>query len=178
MSLLTNEPVSNSIHTHSATQVAMLSVKNFKHVLKKYPVLQLFLLKMLVDRAQTMTLRSGHITSGMTGELDEIPAVDLFQLINTSQKTGTIDLALDQGRGMVFFKDGEIIHARYLSLRDQEALFALLEIKSGHFSYTRGIPDNFINHPPIGAFLGMLMEGLQRIDEKKDREEDSPTNFL
>ncbi len=117
MSLLTGDPVANSIHTVTATQVAMLSIKNFKHALKKHPVLQLFLLRMLVDRAQTATLRSGNITSGMTGELAEIPTVDLFQLINSSQKSGSIDLIMDMGKATVCFRDGEIIHAHFLKLK-------------------------------------------------------------
>lgn len=168
MSLLTGDPVTNSIYTITATQVAMLSIKNFKHALKKHPVLQLFLLRMLVDRAQTATLRSGNITSGMTGELAEIPAVDLFQLINSSQKTGRIDLIMDMGKATVCFKDGQIIHANFLKLRDKEAIFALLSVKNGHFSYTRGVPGEFENLSSIGDFMGLLMEGLQRIDEDQE----------
>ena len=165
MSLLSGEPVTSSIHTIADTQVAMLSIKNFKHVLKKYPVLQLFLFKILVDRAQTLTLRSGNITSGMTGELAEISTVDLFQLINSSQKTGRIDLDLEQGRAIVFFKEGEIIHARFLHHRNQDAVFAVLGVKTGHFSYTKGIPPELEKLPPIGGFMGIMMEGLQKIDE-------------
>ena len=165
MSLLSGEPVTSSIHTLTVTQFAMLSIKNFKHVLKMYPVLQLFLFKMLVDRAQTLALRSGNISSGMNGELEEISTVDLFQLINSAQKTGMVDLALEQGRGMIFFKDGEIIHARFLSHRNTDALFALLNVKSGHFTYTKGIPKELDTLPPIGGFIGLMMEGLQRIDE-------------
>jgi CRP/FNR family transcriptional regulator, cyclic AMP receptor protein len=168
MSLLSGEPVNNSVHTLEVTQVAMLSVKNFKHVLKKYPVLQLFLFKLLVNRAQARTLRSGIITSGMSGELAEISAVDLFQLINSSQKTGTIDLSLDQGRAMVFFRDGEIVYARFLKLRNKDAVFALLEMKEGHFAYSKGIPAELDSQPPIGGFMGLMMEGLQRIDENKE----------
>ena len=165
MSLLTGEPVINSVFTAVNTQLAMLSIKNFRHVLKKYPVLQLFLFKMLVDRAQAMALQAGNITSGMTGELAEISPVDLFQLINSSQKTGTIDLRLDQGRAMVFFNEGEIIYARYLKLRNKEAIYALLAMKSGHFSYTKGLPEELSNLPPIGGFMAMMMEGVQSIDE-------------
>jgi CRP-like cAMP-binding protein len=168
MSLLTGEPVANSIHTLEATQVAMLSVKNFRDALKKYPVLQMFLLRMLVDRAQTMTLRSGNITSGMTGELAEIHTVDLFQLINSSRKTGTIELTLPQGRAIVFFKEGEIIYARYLGFRQKDAVYALLGAKNGRFSYTRGIPDELEKLSPIGGFMGLIMEGVQRIDEHQD----------
>ena len=165
MSLLTGEPVVHSIHSLEATQVAMLSVKNFRDVLKKYPVLQLFLLKMLVDRAQTMTLRSGNITSGMTGELAEINVVDLFQLINSSQKTGMIELALKNGKAVVVFKEGEIIYARFLQLRQKDAVYALMGAKQGRFSYTRGIPKELDSISPIGGFMAIMMEGVQRIDE-------------
>ena len=165
MSLLSGEPVTSSIHTIEATQLAMLSVKNFKHVLKKYPVLQLFLFKLLVNRAQALTLRSGIITSGMNGELAEISVVDLFQLINSARKTGTVDLLLEQGRGMVFFKEGEIVYARFLNLRNKEAVFALLGVKSGHFSYSKGIASEIEQLPPVGGFMGMMMEGLQWVDE-------------
>ncbi len=166
MSLLTGEPVSQTVRTIAAVQVAMLSIKNFKQIIVKHPVLQLFLFKMLVERAQTMALRSGNITSGMTGELAEITIVDLFQLINSAQKTGTVSLALDQGKALVFFRDGQVIHARFLKLRNREAILMLLSEKSGHFSYTKGVPVALDRLPPIGEFMGILMEGLQRIDEQ------------
>lgn len=165
MSLLSGEPVSNSIHTIEDTEVAMLSVKNFRDVLRRYQILQLFLLKLLVDRAQTIALRSGNITSGMTGELAEIHAIDLFQLINSARKTGVIHLSLKEGKAGVFFNEGEIVYARFQKHRQKEAVYALLGAKEGHFSYTRGVPKELENSPPIGGFMALLMEGMQRIDE-------------
>ena len=166
MSLLADEPVANSIYTIADTQVAMLSLKNLRHVLKRYPVLQIFLFKLLVERAQEMTLRSGDITSGMTGELAEFSIVDLLQLINSAQKTGTIDLAISEGKAVVYFKKGEIVHARLRDLRDKDAVYAILAVKNGRFTYTRGIDPDLQDLPPIGGFIGMLMEGVQRIDEQ------------
>lgn len=168
MNLLSGEPFGESVHTMEITQVAMLSEKNFKHVIVKHPMLQLFLFRMLVERAQTKNLRSGNIASGMTGDLAEIPAVDLFQLINSSQKTGTIELFLDHGRALVFFNEGDIVHVRYTKLRNKDALFALLSLKRGRFSYTKGIPEPVAKLPPIGDFMGLLMEGLQQIDEREE----------
>lgn len=165
MSLLSGEPAVSSVHTLAETHVAKLSAKNFKHVLKKYPVLQLFLFKLLVARAQTISLRSGNITSGMSGELAEISIVDLLQLINSSQKTGRFDLALERGRALVCFKDGEIVYARFLDFRNKEAMYALLQVKNGHFAYTKGIPEELDRLSPIGGFMSILMEGLQQIDE-------------
>ena len=158
MSLLSGEPVSNSIHTTEDTQVAMLSVKNFRDVLRRYQILQLFLLKMLVDRAQQIALRSGNITSGMTGKLAEINAADLFHMINSARNTGAVHLSLKEGKAVVFFKEGEIVYARFQRLRQKEAVYALLGANNGQFSYTRGIPKELENSRPIGEFIVLMME--------------------
>ena len=149
MSLLSAQPFSHTIVSLNTVKLALLSIKNFKEILKKYPVLQMFLFKLLVDRAQAMTFKSGNIASGMTGELSEIATVDLFQLINAARKTGTIDITPDKGRGMVFFREGEIVYAGYQKLRNKEAVYAIMELKSGHFSYIKGIPDLLSNAPPL-----------------------------
>jgi len=127
----------------------------------------MFLFKLLVDRAQAMTFKSGNIASGMTGELSEIATVDLFQLINAARKTGTIDITPDKGRGMVFFREGEIVYAGYQKLRNKEAVYAIMRLKSGHFSYIKGIPDLLNTAPPLGDFMGLMMEGVQNIDENQ-----------
>ncbi len=167
MSLLSGEAVSCSIHSLSETEAALLSVKNFKYVLKKNPVLQLFLLKMLVDRAQAMALRSGNITSGMSGELSEISTIELLQLINSSQKTGRVELISANGRGHVFFSEGEIIHVQYKQLQNKEALFSLFAQKEGHFTYSKGIPKELEKKEPLGGFMGLIMEGVQYMDEQE-----------
>ena len=167
MSLLSTEPFMHSIFSVKATQLAILSIKNFKEILKKFPVLQMFLFKLLVDQAQAVALKSGNISSGMTGELSEIAPVDLLQLINSSRKTGTLDITLPKGRAMVFFRDGEIVFARYLKFRGKQVVYGILGLRSGHFSYTKGIPDVLDKISPIGGFMGMMMEGVQMLDERK-----------
>lgn len=167
MSLLSTEPFMHSIYSVTTTHLAILSIKNFKEILHKFPVLQMFLFKLLVDQAQAVALKAGNISSGMTGELSEVEAVDLMQLINSSRKTGTLDLALEKGRGMVFFREGEIVYARYLKFRGKQVIHILLGTKEGHFSYTKGIPEVLDKVPPIGGFMGIMMEGLQKIDESK-----------
>lgn len=149
MSLLSGEPVSNSIHTIEETQVATLSVKHFRDLLRGYHTLQFFLLKLLADRSQRVALRTGNITSGMTGKLADTSAADLFQMLNLARKTGTVRLSLQDGKAVVFVKDGEIVYARYAKYRQKEAVSALLDAKSGHFGYTRGIPKDLENASPI-----------------------------
>jgi len=165
LSLLSDEPESNSLHTIESTQVAMLSVKNFRHILKKHPTLQIFLFKLLINRVQAQAFLSGNISSGMTGNLEEIPAVDLMQLINSSKKTGSVEIVFSAGNTTVYFNEGEIIHAKLHDLEAKDAVFALLDIKKGVFTYKKGIPDELKKLPPIGEFIGLIMEGIQEIDE-------------
>jgi len=167
MSLLSGEPVTTTIHTRARTRLATLSSKDFKHILNRFPVLQVFFYKMLVERAQANTLRAGTISSGMTGELSEINVVDLFQLINSSQKTGQVELELNDGRGLVLFREGELIQARYNTLAGKDAVFALLAKRSGRFTYTSGISEEAKKLEVIGGFMGLIMEGMRRLDEQE-----------
>ena len=167
MSLLSGEPTTTSVYSRSEVKLATLSAKDFKHVLDKHSILQVLFYRMLVNRALVNSLRSGKISSGMTGELAEINSVELFQLINSSGKTGKVDLLFSSGRAMVLFYEGEIIYARYGELEGKEALFALLAKRKGTFTYTSGLSDKDKELPVLGGFMGLIMEGLRRIDEQE-----------
>ena len=166
VSLLSGEPHKSTIQTITVTQVALLSSKNFRQILKKYPSLQVFLFKLLIKRVEAMAIQSGQISSGMSGDLEEIPAADLLQLINSSQKTGHIDFRSPHATARIYFKEGEIVRANYGELAGKEAVFSIIAIKNGQFTYHRGIPGEVEGLSPIGGFLALLMEGLQKIDEQ------------
>lgn len=167
MSLLSGEPVTTSIHSREATRLATLSSKDFKHILNRYPILQVFFYRMLVERAQSNTMRAGTISSGMTGRLSDINAVELFQLINTSQKTGKVTLILDDGSAEIVFNEGELIKTTYKNLTDKDAFFALLAKNDGNFTYTSGLSQEEQDLPVIGGFMGLIMEGMRRVDEQE-----------
>ena len=168
MSLLSGEPVTTSVHSREKTRLATLSSKNFKHVLSKYPVLQVFFYRMLVERSQANTLRGGTISSGMTGRLSEINPVDLFQLINSSQKTGRVQLIFEDGNAVVVFNEGELVDARYKEGSGKEVFFALLAKGDGSFTYSSGITSKESELPVIGGFMGLVMEGMRRMDENEE----------
>ncbi len=167
MSLLSGEPVTTTIHTKKRTSLAVLSHKNFKHVLNKYPVLQVFFYRLLVERAQANTMRAGTISSGMTGKLSDIHAVELFQLINSSAKTGKVDLTFYDGKAKVIFNQGELVHVQYKDQQGKEALFLILAKVEGEFSYTSGISEEEEKLPAIGGFMSLIMEGMQHVDEQR-----------
>ena len=167
MSLLSGEAITTTIHSRDKTRLAVLSSKDFKHVLNRYPVLQVSFYRILVERAQANTMRAGNISSGMTGRLAEINAVELFQLINSSQKTGKVFLTLEDGNATVTMRDGELIGAQYGAITGKDAFFDLLAKREGNFTYTGGISAEEAALPVIGRFMGLIMEGLRRVDEKE-----------
>ena len=168
MSLLSGEPVTTTIHSRHDTRLASLSSKDFKHVLNRYPVLQVFFYRMLVERAQSNSMRSGTISSGMSGRLSDIHAVELFQLINSSQKTGKVSISLDDGNAEVIFNEGELVQSRYKGLSGKEAFFALLAKNEGNFTYSSGLNEQEKQLEVIGGFMGLVMEGMRRIDEQNE----------
>ena len=98
--------------------------------------------------------------------------MELFQLINSGGKSGRVDLVLPDGQAAVLFNEGEIVHAFYAGLLGKEALFILLAQKKGTFTYTAELTDEEKKLPVLGGFMGLLMEGLQHLDEEKNEEQE------
>ncbi len=169
MSLLSGEPVTKTVKSLTDINLALLSSKNFKHTLNKYPVLQVFFYRLLVDRVeQTHTDHSTTISSGMTGSLSDIVPVELFQMINNSQKTGRIELFFKEGNAFFSFNEGELVLAHYGKLRGKEAFFAVLGKSEGEFSYTSGLSPKEEVLPIIAGFMVLIMDGMKRLDEMEE----------
>lgn len=168
MSLLSGELTYPSVYSRTACQLATLNSKDFKHVLAKYPILQIFFYRVLVNRAQENTLRQGKISSGMSGDLTEINPVDLFQMINSGGKTGRVSFSLNAGEGEALFHEGEIVQCVCGRQTGKDAFFTILVQQRGRFTYTKGLTDEEKQLPVLGGFMGLVMEGLQRIDEQQE----------
>jgi CRP-like cAMP-binding protein len=171
MSLLSGELTYPSVYSKTPVQLASLKAKDFKHVLSRYPILQIFFYRVLVNRAQENTMRSGNISSGMTGELSEINSVELFQLINSGGKSGKVSFVFDECLAVTLFNEGEIVFCRYGEQEGKDAFFSLLTKQKGQFTYTKGLSCEEEKLPVLGGFMGLIMEGLRRLDEEQEAEE-------
>ena len=65
------------------------------------------------------------------------------------------------------FDEGEIVRADLAQLSGQDAFFEIVTLKEGRFKFVQqdGPPEPGLH--PIGGFMGMLMEGMQRIDDSE-----------
>ena len=172
MSLLSGELTYPSVYSKTSVQLAALNAKDFKHVFSQYPVLQVYFYRVLVNRAQKNTMLAGDINSGMSGELEDINSVELFQLINAGGKTGKVRFVFDECQAVTLINEGEIVFCRYDKQEGKEALFTLLAQQKGGFTYTDGLSDEEKELPVLGRFMGLMLEGLQRIDEEPEDEEE------
>jgi CRP-like cAMP-binding protein len=167
MSLLSGERVSTTIMAAVPCQVAIMSQKNFKHVLNRFPTLQVFFYKLLVSRITKMNeQRAEELSSGMVGQVSDISIVELCQMVNSSQKTGRLHLENNDLRGLILFNEGELVHVEYNNHQGRDAFYEIIGIDSGRFKFTQGLSPKEKKLDVLGGFMGMIMEGMKRLDDK------------
>jgi hypothetical protein len=127
------------------------------------------LLGLLVRRLAISNIeRSKDLSFGMYGNLTAIHPEGLFQFFNFVQKTGKLTLELPQGNAEVSFRDGELIGAKYKQEEGEEAFYEILKEQEGRFKYKQELSEKDMKTEVIGDFMGLLMEGLRRMDEEKE----------
>ena len=121
-------------------------------------------LRMLMQRKQREKLESKNAArTKFTGHLADMAVVDLFQTIEISRKSGTIDFETDLGDATIWFRDGTIIDAEMGRLQAEQAVYRLLGLADGSFA----VEFKNINRNPVikESTQGLLMEGMRRVDE-------------
>lgn len=168
MSLISGDPVGATIRVIEPTTVLFIRGQDFLKVLNRFPSLQMYFARLLSRRlAESNVMMSKEYLSGMTGTLNQMPLVELFQTLNFNQKTGTLKLNLSQGSAQCLFNAGSIIHAEYGSKRGKDAFFNILSEKEGRFQFVPGLGKKEAAKPKLGMFMELLMEGLRLLDEDR-----------
>ncbi|HEX2981841.1 MAG TPA: DUF4388 domain-containing protein [Anaerolineaceae bacterium] len=102
---------------------------------------------------------------GIQGSLQEMTVVDLIQHACQDQKTAQLTLSHASQQAVLYFKDGNVIHAVSDGQEGDEAVFRALFWEDGTFSQESGV------EPPATTitrtWASLLLEGAKRLDEKK-----------
>lgn len=167
LSLVTDTIYTADYRALEAAALLVLTVKELKTFLGKYPALHVFFYRRLAKRLENRVSHLAGHSASLSGSLKDVMMVDLFQLINSSQKSGRVELYLQDGSpGEVLFSDGELVRARHSERRGKEAFFSLLACDEGSFSFITGLTAEEKNLPVIGGFMSLVMEGMQKLDEQ------------
>ena len=168
MSLICEENVGATVQTSAETQLLYIEHQHFRTILQKYPTLQTYFTRLLARRlTDSNKIRSDDYASGMIGKLEEIPPEALFQTLNVNNKTGILTITqLQKGTARFSMRQGALIKATYAGSKGEAAFYEVLREKEGRFKFTPGLPPEDFDIPEIGYFMKLLMQGLQRIDER------------
>lgn len=171
MSLICNDSVGATIQVQEPSSILYIDRINFQKILEQYPAIQLYFTRLMARRlTKSNTIRAEDLSSGMIGNLAEIPAEALFQTLNMNQKTGILTISeLQKGTARFSFRQGSLIKAKYDIHDGESAFYELLKEQEGRFRFTPGIPTQDFEIPEIGYFMKLLMEGMRRLDETKSR---------
>jgi len=167
MSLICHDSVNATIQVKEPSTILFIDQPNFQKILDVYPAIQLYFTRLLAKRLnRSNKVRAEDLSSGMTGNLSEIPAEALFQTLNMNSKTGILTITdLNHGTARFSFRQGDLIKAKYGEHSGDLAFYQILKEKSGRFRFTPGIPPEDYSVPEIGFFMKLLMEGMRRLDE-------------
>ncbi len=105
----------------------------------------------------------------ISGRLDAISPIELLQVFHMHQKTGKLLFDVPAGRGRISFREGALIAARFGEMDNQEAIYALLREREGHFDYVPGLPSSLMAARELGDFMLILMEGCRHLDEAEEK---------
>ncbi len=171
MSLICNDRISATIQVKEPASILYIDRENFSKILDRYPTVQLYFSRMMAERlTRSNTIRAADLSSGMIGNLSDIPAEALFQTLNMNSKTGILTInELPKGTARFSFRQGSLIKAKYNSLNGESAFYEVLKEHNGRFRFTPGIPPEEFETPEIGYFMKLLMEGMRRLDEVRPK---------
>ncbi|MFH1217847.1 MAG: DUF4388 domain-containing protein [Pseudomonadota bacterium] len=178
MSQLTAQPVSATVQTIEATEALCISGNDMRKVMDTNPSLNIYFLRLLAKRlTRSNAARLQEIALAMSGTLDEMPQVELFQIFHMNAKTGVLTIEMSKGEARIAFREGNLIDAVYGEAVSGEAIYQVIAEKSGgRFRFSAGLSSQEMNAPEIGDFMKILMDALRRIDEESYdiTEEDEP----
>jgi Domain of unknown function (DUF4388) len=99
----------------------------------------------------------------LQGSLKHLQLADVIQLISVSGKTGMFHLKKDEHVGMIYLKDGNIVHAELGEIKGEEAVYELAIWNDGEFNFEPDV------EPAVRTIsksnTNLLMEAARRLDE-------------
>ncbi len=103
------------------------------------------------------------VAQDIRGNLEQMPLVDLLQLLAMNRRSGVLGITTSTGAGEVRLAEGEVIDAVYRRLEGEKALYRLLGERDGHFAFVPGEPSS-PRRIQLSTSL-LLMEAMRQVDE-------------
>lgn len=105
---------------------------------------------------------------GFQGTIDGIELMDIVQFNGLSRATSALKVTTSDQEGMIFFKDGEVVHAMCDQQSGEDAFFTIVGFQGGTLQNIKGV------EPPIVSIKkgleSLLFEAALHRDEAEEAE--------
>lgn len=169
MSIICDEPTSNTVIALTDCTVLLLSRNDFIRFISDNPSILVLLYKVISDRLRAKNRLFDEIgKTTLMGSLESLPFVDLAQSIEKSHGTATVFFSRHREDGFIAFREGKIYCAKCGSLMGADALEALLTWQSDTFFRMdpNVLPDQ-ANINVNASTTSIILDALRNIDEKQ-----------
>jgi len=102
--------------------------------------------------------------SGFKGAVAGLSLTDVIQLKGHNKYTGAISVEYGDSQGVIYFVDGEIIHAEQGAESGEQAIYEIIKWPGGTFNIHPEMTSNVCTIHYRTDFL--LLEALRRLDEE------------
>ncbi len=109
--------------------------------------------------------------NGFQGAVAGLSLTDVIQLKSHNKYTGCITVIYGNSEGIIYFADGEIIHAVQGNETGEEAIYQIIKWPGGNFNIHPEMTSNTCSIHYRTDFL--LLEALRRLDEERANGADS-----
>ncbi|GAB6191379.1 hypothetical protein JCM39068_11280 [Desulfocastanea catecholica] len=103
------------------------------------------------------------VNDGFQGTVDGVDLIDIVKFNALSRATAALKVTSGEQEGMIFFKDGAVVHAMYRQQIGEDAFFTILGFNGGSLQNIRGM------QPPIVSIRksidALLFEAAVQNDE-------------
>ncbi len=113
-------------------------------------------------------------TAGFEGEITGLGLSDVIQLDVMNRFSGCIDVQYEDRRGLVFLKDGEIVHAEQGGLSGEAAFYEIVSWPGGRFSHQENVATTRSTIKKSCHFL--ILEAPRLVDERRAGRAPSPAD--
>jgi CheY-like chemotaxis protein/predicted regulator of Ras-like GTPase activity (Roadblock/LC7/MglB family) len=102
---------------------------------------------------------------GFKGTITDFQLSDLIQMNCLGRVTSALYVSQDENRGVIYFSEGNIVHAEYGEIEGEDALYEMLSWSGGNFTSKRG--EEAKKETIIKGWQSLLIEGMRRLDEHR-----------
>ena len=123
----------------------------------------------VISRIAGASPRSSHVPldQELRGNIEQMPMVDLLQLLTMNRRSGVLGITTARGAGEVRLSEGEVVSAVYRRLEDEKAFYRMLGEREGLFAFSPGAPAGVRRLTSPTSQL--LMEAMRQVDEVQHR---------